>query len=161
MDLVATYAHTCSKAVGGSGAAPTGCRRWLSGEATGLLGMTDRNSHAGSGILQVDPHRRGPSDGDDYVITQVRKVFIPNGHDAHVIVLANCTKTDSAAGAKGVNNPVLDRIAFACLGLGKRVARTRGVSGLKAQAHLGTSSFEGLSRNRLGTCWAKKARVLR
>ena len=74
-------------------------RRWLPkmvrGEAIGALGMTE--PHAGSDLKAV--RTRAVREDDEYVISG-QKVFISNGQLADVIVLA--TKTDSAAGAKGV-----------------------------------------------------------
>jgi alkylation response protein AidB-like acyl-CoA dehydrogenase len=74
-------------------------RHWLPkmvrGEAIGALGMTE--PHAGSDLKAV--RTRAVREGDEYVITG-QKVFISNGQLCDVIVLA--TKTDSAAGAKGV-----------------------------------------------------------
>ncbi|MET0546390.1 MAG: acyl-CoA dehydrogenase family protein [Caulobacterales bacterium] len=74
-------------------------RKWLpkmvSGEAIGSLGMTE--PHAGSDLKAI--RTRAVRDGDDFVING-QKVFISNGQMCDVLVLA--TKTDSAAGAKGV-----------------------------------------------------------
>jgi len=80
-------------------------RQWLpkmvSGEAIGALGMTE--PHAGSDLKAI--RTRAVRDGDDYVING-QKVFISNGQMCNVIVLA--TKTDSAAGAKGVTLFLVD-----------------------------------------------------
>jgi acyl-CoA dehydrogenase len=65
------------------------------GEAIGSLGMTE--PHAGSDLKAI--RTRAVRDGDDYVING-QKVFISNGQLCDLIVLA--TKTDSAAGAKGI-----------------------------------------------------------
>ena len=74
-------------------------QRWLpkmvSGEVIGSLGMTE--PHAGSDLKAV--RTQAVRDGDDFVING-QKVFISNGQLCDVVVLA--TKTDSAAGAKGV-----------------------------------------------------------
>jgi acyl-CoA dehydrogenase len=74
-------------------------RKWLpkmvSGEAIGSLGMTE--PHAGSDLKAI--RTRAVRDGDDFVING-QKVFISNGQLCDFVVLA--TKTDSAAGAKGV-----------------------------------------------------------
>ncbi|HYP57513.1 MAG TPA: acyl-CoA dehydrogenase family protein [Beijerinckia sp.] len=74
-------------------------RYWLpkmvSGEAIGALGMTE--PHAGSDLKAI--RTRATRDGDDFVING-QKVFISNGQLCDLIVLA--TKTDSAAGAKGI-----------------------------------------------------------
>ncbi len=90
-DLVATYIRSF-----GSEAQK---RHWLpkmvAGEAIGSLGMTE--PHAGSDLKNI--RTRAVRDGDDYVING-QKVFISNGQLCDILVLA--TKTDSAAGAKGV-----------------------------------------------------------
>jgi acyl-CoA dehydrogenase len=96
-DLVATYIASF-----GSEAQK---RRWLPkmvrGEAIGSLGMTE--PHAGSDLKAI--RTKAVRDGDDYVISG-QKVFISNGQLCDVIVLA--TKTDSAAGAKGVTLFLVD-----------------------------------------------------
>src|ERR1700752_5388948 len=80
-------------------------RQWLpkmvSGEAIGSLGMTE--PHAGSDLKAI--RTRAVRDGDDYVING-QKVFISNGQMCDVLVLA--TKTDSAAGAKGITLFLVD-----------------------------------------------------
>src|SRR6195256_2803043 len=80
-------------------------RQWLpkmvSGEAIGSLGMTE--PHAGSDLKAI--RTKALRDGDDFVISG-QKVFISNGQLCDVIVLA--TKTDSAAGAKGVTLFLVD-----------------------------------------------------
>jgi acyl-CoA dehydrogenase len=74
-------------------------RKWLPkmvrGEAIGALGMTE--PHAGSDVKAI--RTRATRDGDDFVING-QKVFISNGQLCDIVVLA--TKTDSAAGAKGI-----------------------------------------------------------
>ena len=74
-------------------------RKWLPkmvrGEAIGSLGMTE--PHAGSDLKAI--RTRATRDGDDFVING-QKVFISNGQLCDILVLA--TKTDSAAGAKGI-----------------------------------------------------------
>jgi acyl-CoA dehydrogenase len=74
-------------------------KRWLpkmvTGEAIGSLGMTE--PHAGSDLKAV--RTQAVRDGDNFVING-QKVFISNGQLCDLVVLA--TKTDSAAGAKGV-----------------------------------------------------------
>ena len=74
-------------------------RMWLPkmvrGEAIGSLGMTE--PHAGSDLKAI--RTRATRDGDDFVING-QKVFISNGQLCDILVLA--TKTDSAAGAKGI-----------------------------------------------------------
>ncbi len=96
-DLVATYIASF-----GSEAQK---RRWLprmvTGEAIGSLGMTE--PHAGSDLKAI--RTKAVRDGDDFVING-QKVFISNGQLCDVIVLA--TKTDSAAGAKGVTLFLVD-----------------------------------------------------
>jgi alkylation response protein AidB-like acyl-CoA dehydrogenase len=80
-------------------------RKWLPkmvrGESIGSLGMTE--PHAGSDLKAI--RTKAVRDGDDYVISG-QKVFISNGQLCDVIVLA--TKTDSAAGAKGVTLFLVD-----------------------------------------------------
>lgn len=90
-DLVATYILTH-----GTDSQKT---RWLpkmvTGEVVGSLGMTE--PHAGSDLKAI--RTRAVRDGDDFVING-QKVFISNGQSCDLLVLA--TKTDSAAGSKGV-----------------------------------------------------------
>lgn len=90
-DLVATYIRSFGS--------EEQKRRWLpkmvAGEAIGSLGMTE--PHAGSDLKNI--RTRAVRDGDDFVING-QKVFISNGQLCDVLVLA--TKTDSAAGAKGI-----------------------------------------------------------
>lgn len=96
-DLVATYIKSFGS--------EEQKRRWLpqmvSGEAIGSLGMTE--PHAGSDLKAI--RTKAVRDGDDFVISG-QKVFISNGQCCDVIVLA--TKTDSAAGAKGVTLFLVD-----------------------------------------------------
>lgn len=90
-DLVATYIRSFGS--------EEQKRHWLpkmvAGEAIGSLGMTE--PHAGSDLKNI--RTRAVRDGDDFVING-QKVFISNGQLCDVLVLA--TKTDSAAGAKGI-----------------------------------------------------------
>lgn len=80
-------------------------RHWLprmvKGEAIGSLGMTE--PHAGSDLKAI--RTRATRDGDDFLING-QKVFISNGQLCDVIVLA--TKTDSAAGARGITLFLVD-----------------------------------------------------
>jgi acyl-CoA dehydrogenase len=96
-DLVATYIASF-----GSEAQK---KHWLPkmvrGEAIGSLGMTE--PHAGSDLKAI--RTKAVRQGNDYVING-QKVFISNGQLCDVIVLA--TKTDSAAGAKGVTLFLVD-----------------------------------------------------
>jgi acyl-CoA dehydrogenase len=69
--------------------------KMVSGEAIGSLGMTE--PHAGSDLKAI--RTRATRDGDDFIING-QKVFISNGQLCDFVVLA--TKTDSAAGAKGI-----------------------------------------------------------
>jgi acyl-CoA dehydrogenase len=96
-DLVATYVTSF-----GSEAQK---KHWLPkmvrGEAIGSLGMTE--PHAGSDLKAI--RTKAVRDGGDFVISG-QKVFISNGQLCDVIVLA--TKTDSAAGAKGVTLFLVD-----------------------------------------------------
>jgi len=90
-DLVATYINSFGS--------EEQKREWLPkmvrGEAIGSLGMTE--PHAGSDLKNI--RTRAVRDGDEFVING-QKVFISNGQLCDVIVLA--TKTDGAAGAKGI-----------------------------------------------------------
>lgn len=70
--------------------------KMVRGEAIGSLAMTE--PHAGSDLKAV--RTRALREGDEFVING-QKVFISNGQLCDVIVLA--TKTDSAAGAKGIS----------------------------------------------------------
>jgi alkylation response protein AidB-like acyl-CoA dehydrogenase len=80
-------------------------RHWLpkmvKGEAIGSLGMTE--PHAGSDLKAI--RTRAEREDDDFIING-QKVFISNGQMCDVIVLA--TKTDGAAGAKGVTLFLVD-----------------------------------------------------
>lgn len=96
-DLVATYI----KSFGSEEQKQQWLPRMVSGEAIGALGMTE--PHAGSDLKNI--RTRAVRDGDDFVISG-QKVFISNGQMCDVIVLA--TKTDSAAGAKGVTLFLVD-----------------------------------------------------
>ena len=85
-------------------------RHWLPkmvrGEAIGSLGMTE--PHAGSDLkaIRTRAERVTNADGSDDFIINGQKVFISNGQMCDVLVLA--TKTDSAAGAKGVTLFLID-----------------------------------------------------
>lgn len=96
-DLVATYV----KAFGTEAQKKQWLPKMVSGEAIGSLGMTE--PHAGSDLKAI--RTKAVRDGDDYVISG-QKVFISNGQLCDVIVLA--TKTDQAAGAKGVTLFLVD-----------------------------------------------------
>jgi len=75
------------------------------GEAIGSLGMTE--PHAGSDLKAIRTKATRVKDGDgDHFVISGQKVFISNGQLCDVIVLA--TKTDSAAGAKGVTLFLVD-----------------------------------------------------
>ncbi|HQY76910.1 MAG TPA: acyl-CoA dehydrogenase family protein [Rhodoferax sp.] len=75
--------------------------RMVSGEAIAAIGMTEPG--AGSDLKNIRTHAR--RDGDSYVING-SKIFISNGQNADLIVLA--AKTDPAAGAKGVSLFLVD-----------------------------------------------------
>jgi acyl-CoA dehydrogenase len=96
-DLVATYV----KSFGTEEQKRHWLPRMVSGEAIGSLGMTE--PHAGSDLKEI--RTRAVRDGDDFVING-QKVFISNGQMCDVLVLA--TKTDAAAGAKGVTLFLVD-----------------------------------------------------
>ena len=80
-------------------------RHWLPrmvrGEAIGSLGMTE--PHAGSDLKAI--RTRAERDGGNFLING-QKVFISNGQMCDVLVLA--TKTDTAAGARGVTLFLVD-----------------------------------------------------
>ena len=90
-DLVATYILTHGTLEQKAHWLP----KMVKGEAIGSLGMTE--PHAGSDLKAI--RTKAVKDGDDYVVDG-QKVFISNGQSCDILVLA--TKTDSAAGAKGV-----------------------------------------------------------
>ncbi len=71
------------------------------GEHVGALGLTEPN--AGSDAVSIQTAAR--RDGDAYVVNG-RKTFITNGPDARTIILY--TKTDKAAGPKGITAFILD-----------------------------------------------------
>ncbi len=96
-DLVATYI----KSFGTEAQKRQWLPKMVTGEAIGSLGMTE--PHAGSDLKAI--RTKAVRDGEDYVISG-QKVFISNGQCCDVIVLA--TKTDSAAGAKGVTLFLVD-----------------------------------------------------
>ena len=96
-DLVATYI----KSFGTQAQKKHWLPKMVSGEAIGSLGMTE--PHAGSDLRAI--RTRAVRDGDDFVING-QKVFISNGQSCDVLVLA--TKTDSAAGAKGITLFLVD-----------------------------------------------------
>ena len=96
-DLVATYI----KSFGSEAQKREWLPKMVSGDAIGSLAMTE--PHAGSDLKAI--RTKAVRDGNDFVISG-QKVFISNGQMCDVIVLA--TKTDSAAGAKGVTLFLLD-----------------------------------------------------
>ena len=96
-DLVATYI----KSFGSEAQKREWLPKMVSGDAIGSLAMTE--PHAGSDLKAI--RTKAVRDGNDFVISG-QKVFISNGQMCNVIVLA--TKTDSAAGAKGVTLFLLD-----------------------------------------------------
>jgi acyl-CoA dehydrogenase len=96
-DLVATYI----KSFGSEEQKKQWLPKMVTGEAIGSLGMTE--PHAGSDLKAI--RTKAVRDGDDFIISG-QKVFISNGQLCDVIVLA--TKTDSAAGAKGVTLFLVD-----------------------------------------------------
>ena len=75
--------------------------RMASGEAIAAIGMTEPG--AGSDLKNIRTNAR--RDGEHYVING-SKIFISNGQNADLIVLA--AKTDAAAGAKGVSLFLVD-----------------------------------------------------
>lgn len=96
-DLVATYI----KSFGSEAQKKQWLPKMVSGHAIGSLGMTE--PHAGSDLKAI--RTKAVRDGGDFIISG-QKVFISNGQLCDVIVLA--TKTDSAAGAKGVTLFLVD-----------------------------------------------------
>jgi acyl-CoA dehydrogenase len=75
--------------------------RMASGQAIAAIGMTEPG--AGSDLKNIRTNAR--REGDHYVING-SKIFISNGQNADLIVLA--AKTDAAAGAKGVSLFLVD-----------------------------------------------------
>jgi acyl-CoA dehydrogenase len=116
-DLVATYV----KSFGSEAQKKHWLPKMVSGEAIGSLGMTE--PHAGSDLKAI--RTKAVRDGDDFVISG-QKVFISNGQSCDVLVLA--TKTDSAAGAKGVTLFLVDT-SLPGFRRGKNLAKL----GMKAQ----------------------------
>jgi acyl-CoA dehydrogenase len=100
-DLVATYV----KSFGSEAQKKHWLPKMVRGEAIGSLGMTE--PHAGSDLkaIRTKAVRVEGKGGNDFLISG-QKVFISNGQLCDVIVLA--TKTDSAAGAKGVTLFLVD-----------------------------------------------------
>ncbi len=100
-DLVATYIAS----FGSEAQRQQWLPKMVRGEAIGSLGMTE--PHAGSDLkaIRTKATRVKDAEGDHFVISG-QKVFISNGQLCDVIVLA--TKTDSAAGAKGVTLFLVD-----------------------------------------------------
>ncbi len=96
-DLVATYV----KSFGSEAQKKEWLPKMVSGQAIGSLGMTE--PHAGSDLKAI--RTKAVRDGGDFVISG-QKVFISNGQTCDVLVLA--TKTDSAAGAKGITLFLVD-----------------------------------------------------
>ncbi len=100
-DLVATYV----KSFGSEAQKKHWLPKMVRGEAIGSLGMTE--PHAGSDLKAIRTKAvRDPSGAGDHFVISGQKVFISNGQLCDVIVLA--TKTDSAAGAKGVTLFLVD-----------------------------------------------------
>jgi alkylation response protein AidB-like acyl-CoA dehydrogenase len=99
--------------------------RWLpemaSGKTIGALGLTEPN--AGSDLKEIKT--RAVRDGDDYVISG-QKVYISNGQNCDLVVVA--CKTDPDAGARGMSLILVeaDREGF-------RRGRNLKKIGLKAQ----------------------------
>jgi acyl-CoA dehydrogenase len=116
-DLVATYV----KSFGTEAQKKRWLPKMVSGEAIGSLGMTE--PHAGSDLKAI--RTKAVRDGDHFIISG-QKVFISNGQSCDVLVLA--TKTDSAAGAKGVTLFLVDT-SLPGFRRGKNLAKL----GLKAQ----------------------------
>lgn len=75
--------------------------RMVSGECIGAIGMSEPG--AGSDLKGI--RTTAVKDGDDYIING-SKIFITNGQNAGVVVLA--AKTDPKAGAKGITLFTLD-----------------------------------------------------
>ena len=116
-DLVATYI----KAFGSEEQKRQWLPKMVTGEAIGSLGMTE--PHAGSDLKNI--RTRAVRDGEHFVING-QKVFISNGQLCDIIVLA--TKTDSAAGAKGITLFLVDT-SLPGFKRGKKLSKL----GLKAQ----------------------------
>ncbi len=96
-DLVSTYV----KSFGTEAQKLHWLPKMVAGQAIGSLGMTE--PHAGSDLKNI--RTKATREGDDFIISG-QKVFISNGQLCDVIVLA--TKTDSAAGSKGITLFLVD-----------------------------------------------------
>lgn len=75
--------------------------KMASGESIGALGMTEPNTGSDLKAIRTTAVR----DGDHYVLNG-SKIFISNGSESGVVVVA--AKTDPSAGAKGVSLLVID-----------------------------------------------------
>ena len=79
--------------------------RMASGEAIAAIGMTEPGAGSDLKAIRTTARRVSDSDGDHYVING-SKIFISNGQNCDLLVLA--AKTDPAAGAKGVSLFLVD-----------------------------------------------------
>ena len=79
--------------------------RMASGEAIAAIGMTEPGAGSDLKAIRTTARRVGDSDGDHYVING-SKIFISNGQNCDLLVLA--AKTDPALGAKGVSLFLVD-----------------------------------------------------
>ena len=97
-------------------------RKWLplavAGEAIFGIAMTE--PHAGSDLQAIRTTAR--REGDEYVV-KGQKVYISNGQQAHVIIVA--CKTDPEAGAKGISLVIVetDRPGFVRGKMLKKIGR--------------------------------------
>jgi acyl-CoA dehydrogenase len=97
-------------------------RKWLPkaarGEAIVAIAMTE--PHAGSDLQAIRTSAK--REGDEYVI-KGQKVYISNGQQAHLVIVA--VKTDPAAGAKGISLVLVetDRPGFVRGKMLKKVGR--------------------------------------
>ena len=79
--------------------------RMVSGQAIAAIGMTEPGAGSDLKALRTTARRVHDDAGEGYVING-SKIFISNGQNADLLVLA--AKTDSAAGAKGVSLFLVD-----------------------------------------------------
>ena len=102
--------------------------RMASGEAIAAIGMTEPGAGSDLKAIRTTARRVSDSDGDHYVING-SKIFISNGQNCDLLVLA--AKTDPAAGAKGVSLFLVDT---------KSPGFTRGQNLEKIGQHAGDTS---------------------
>ncbi len=79
--------------------------KMISGEAIAAIGMSEPGAGSDLKAIHTNARRISDSHGEGYIING-SKIFISNGQNADLIVLA--AKTDPAAGAKGVSLFLVD-----------------------------------------------------